>query len=54
MRIKEIVRVRKIWDEVLLKIRVYFDGLIIRKRLFLEFSHHIYTHLDVFVEVIEV
>ena len=43
-----------IWDEVLFKIRVSFDGLVNRKKVLLESSHRIETHLDVVVEVIEV
>ena len=43
-----------IWDEVLLKIIVYFDGLVTSKEVFSESSHHIETHLDVVVEVLEI
>ena len=43
-----------IWDEVFFKIRVYFDGMISRKKVFSESSHRIDTHIDVVVEVIEV
>ena len=42
-----------IWDEVLFKLRVSFDGLVIRKEVFSESSHRIETHLDMVVEVIE-
>ena len=31
-----------------------FDGLVIRKNILLKSSHHIETHLDVFVEFLEV
>ena len=34
-------RKRTIWDKVLLKLRVYFDVLVIRKKVLLEYSHHI-------------
>ena len=47
-------RVITIWDEVFFKLRVSFDGLIIRNKVFLEYSHSIETHLDVVVEVLEV
>ena len=43
-----------IWEEVFFKLRVSFDGLVIRKEVFSESSHRIETHLDVVVEVIEV
>ena len=33
---------------------MYFDGLVIRKKVFSESIHRIYTHLDVVVEVLEV
>ena len=42
-----------IWDEVLFKLKVSFDGLVIRKEVFSESSHRIETHLDVVVEVLE-
>ena len=45
---------RQIWDEVLFKLRGYFDGLVRSKKAFLESSYRIYTHLDVVLEVIEV
>ena len=43
-----------IWDEILLKLRVSFDGLLSRKKVFLESSHRVETHLDMVVEVLEV
>ena len=43
-----------IWDEVFCELRVYFDGLVTRKEIFLESSHRIETHMDVFVEDIEI
>ena len=43
-----------IWDELFCKLRVSFDGLVTRKEVLAEFSHHIETHLDVIVEVIEI
>ena len=43
-----------IWDEVLFKLRVSFDGMVIRKEVFCEYSHRIDTHLDVVKEVLEI
>ena len=43
-----------IWDKVLFKLRVSFDGLLIRKKVFSKSSHLIETHLDVVKEVIEI
>ena len=54
MNIPIIVRVITIWDEVLYKLRVYIDVLVTRKMVLSYSSHHIDTHLDVFVEVIKV
>ena len=42
-----------IWDGLFFKIRVYFDGLVSRKKVFLESSHLIDTHLDVVVELLD-
>ena len=41
-------------DYVLFKLRVCFDGLVSRKKIFSKCSHHIDTHLDVVVKVLEV
>ena len=54
MDIPGIVRVIEIWDEVFFKIRVSFDGLVIRKEVFYEYSHRIDTHIDVVKEVLEI
>ena len=43
-----------IWDKLLFKIRVSFDGLVIRKNVFSESIHCIETHIDVVVEALEV
>ena len=43
-----------IGDNVLLKLRVHFDVLVIGKKVFLESSHRIETRLDVVVKVLEV
>ena len=42
------------WDEVSFKIRVSFDGLVIRKEVFSESSQHIERHLDVVKEFLEI
>ena len=47
-------RVIAIWDEVLFKLRVYFDGLVDRKEIFSESSHRIESHLDVVIEVLDI
>ena len=43
-----------IWDKVLFKLRVSFDGLVIRKEVFSESSHRIETHFDVVKEVLDI
>ena len=52
--IPRIVKVITIWDGVLFKLRVSFDGLVIRKKVFLECSHCIETNLYVVIEVLKV
>ena len=52
--ITRIGRVITIWDEVFLKFRVYFDGMVRRKKVFYYSIHLIETYLDVVVEVLEV
>ena len=47
-------RVVAIWEKLFFKIRVSFDGLVIRKKVLSESRHYIETHLGVVVEVIEV
>ena len=42
------------WDKLLFKLRVSFDGLVIRKNVLSKSSHRIETHIDVVVEFIEV
>ena len=54
MSITRIGRVITIWEKIFLKIRVYFDGPVSRKKVFLYYSHLIEKHLDVLVEVLEV
>ena len=54
LEIPGIGRVITIWDEVLCKIRVFFDKPATRNVLFSESSHRIETHLDVIVEVLEI
>ena len=43
-----------IWDKVFCKLRVSFDGLVSSNKVLSESSHHIESHLDVVVEVLEV
>ena len=43
-----------IWDKVLFKLRVSFDGLVIRKEFLSESSHRIEIHLDVVKEILEI
>ena len=40
-----------IWDKAFFKIRVSFDGQVIRKKVYLESIHHIGRHIDVVIEV---
>ena len=54
MYITEIGRVISIWDKLFFKLRVSFDGLVIRKEVFSVSSHRIEKHLDVVKEVIEI
>ena len=43
-----------IWGKILFKLRVYFDWLVCKKKLFSESSHRIETHIDVIEEIVEV
>ena len=52
LRMIRIGRVRAIWDKVLFKLIVSFNGMVSRK-VFLESSHRIETHIDVVIEVLE-
>ena len=54
LSITRIGRVITIWDKVFFKLRVSFDGLVSSKKVLLESSHRIETHLDVVAEVLEV
>ena len=54
MNIPIIGRVITIWDELFFKLGVYFDGIVIRKKVSYESSHQIDTYLGVVVEVLEV
>ena len=47
-------RVIAIWDEVFVKLRFSFDGLVTRKEVFSESSHRIDAHLDVVTEILEI
>ena len=42
-----------IWDELFCKLIVSVDGLVTRKKVFLEYSNRIETHLGVVVEVLK-
>ena len=53
MIIPRIGRVIMTWYKFFFKIRVSFDILIIRNKVFLESSRSIERHIDVVVEVIE-
>ena len=54
MYIPVIGRVITIWDEVLCKLKVSFDKLVSRKKVFSESSQRIETHFDVVVEVLDI
>ena len=54
MDITGVGRVITIWDKLFFKLRVSFDGLVIRKEVFYDSNHHIETHLDVVKEVFEI
>ena len=43
-----------IWDEAFFKVRVSFDELVTRKKVFSEYSHRIETYFYMVVEVLEV
>ena len=43
-----------IWDKLFFKLRVSLDGLVIRKKVFYEYSHRIDTHLDLVREISEI
>ena len=47
-------RVITMWDGVFFKLRVSFDGLVRRNKVFYFYCHRIDTHLDVFVEVLDI
>ena len=49
--VPRIKRMTTIWDGVFFKLRVYFDGIVSRKKVFLESSHLIERHNDVVVEI---
>ena len=43
-----------IWDKLFFKLRVSFDGLVIRKEVFSESIHRIERHVDVVKEVLDI
>ena len=47
-------RVIAIWDEVSVKIRFSFDGLVTRKEVLSESSNRIEAHIDVAIEVLNI
>ena len=47
-------RVIAIWDKVFFKLRVSFDGLVIRKEVLYESSNRIEKNIDVVKEFIEI
>ena len=54
LSIARIGRTITIWDEVLFKLRVYFDVMVIRKKVISDSNNRIETYLYVVVEVLEV
>ena len=54
LNIPRILRVITIWDEVLFKLGVSFDRLVIRNKVFSDSIHRIDTHIDVVIKVPEV
>ena len=54
MDIPGIGRVVTIWDEVFCKIRFYFNGLVTRNEVLLEYIHRIKANLDMVVEVLDI
>ena len=54
MNITRIERVIMIWYELLFKLGVSFDGLVSKKKLLLEYSNNIETHLYMTVKVLEI
>ena len=53
MCIPRVKRMKEIWGKVFFKLIVYFDGLVIVKKLLLDYIHRIETHIDVVIEVLE-
>ena len=54
MRIPRTGTANKILDKLFFKLRVSFDGMVIRNKVLSYSSHHIETHLDVVVEVLDI
>ena len=54
LNITIIGRLITIWGKIFCKLRVSFNGLAIRKNVFLDSSQRIETHLDMVVEVLNV
>ena len=45
-------KVRSIWDKEFFKIRVYFYGMVRRKKVLSDSRHRIEIHLDVYIDVV--
>ena len=54
LNIPIILRVITIWDEVLLELVVSSYGLVVKKKIFLGYTHSIEKHIYVVVEALEV
>ena len=54
LNIPIIGRVITIWDELFCKLRLSIDGLVTRKKVLLDSSNLIETHLDVVAEFLKV
>ena len=54
LNITRIGKLITILNEIFFKLRVSFDGLVSKKKIFMEYINHIDTHIDVVVEVLEV
>ena len=54
MDIPGVGRVIAIWDKVVFKLRVSFDGLLIRKEFLPDSSHRIERNIDLVKEILEI
>ena len=53
LNITKIGRLITIWDEVFCKLRVSVDGMAIKNKIFLDYSHFIEKNIDVVEEYLE-